>query len=62
MSVSEAAALAGGRARGANPVFTGVSTDTRTLRAGDLFVALRGERYDGHAFLAQASAAGMDPL
>ena len=58
MSVSEAAALAGGRARGANPVFTGVSTDTRTLRAGDLFVALRGERYDGHAFLAQASAAG----
>jgi UDP-N-acetylmuramoyl-tripeptide--D-alanyl-D-alanine ligase len=35
-----------------------VHTDTRTLRAGDLFVALRGERYDGHDYLAQARAAG----
>ncbi len=37
---------------------TRVHTDTRTLRAGDLFVALRGERFDGHHFLAQARAAG----
>ena len=35
-----------------------MSTDTRTLRAGDLFVALRGERFDGHAFLAQATSGG----
>ena len=35
-----------------------VHTDTRTLQAGDLFVALRGERFDAHAFLAQAGAAG----
>jgi UDP-N-acetylmuramoyl-tripeptide--D-alanyl-D-alanine ligase len=35
-----------------------VHTDTRSLRAGDLFVALRGERFDGHAFLRQARAAG----
>jgi UDP-N-acetylmuramoyl-tripeptide--D-alanyl-D-alanine ligase len=35
-----------------------VHSDTRTLRPGDLFVALRGERFDGHAFLAQAQAAG----
>ena len=35
-----------------------VHSDTRTLRPGDLFVALRGERFDGHDFLAQASAAG----
>jgi UDP-N-acetylmuramoyl-tripeptide--D-alanyl-D-alanine ligase len=35
-----------------------VHSDTRSLRAGDLFVALRGERFDGHAFLAQARAAG----
>jgi len=35
-----------------------VHTDTRTLRAGDLFVALRGERFDAHEFLAQAQAAG----
>ena len=35
-----------------------VHSDTRTLRAGDLFVALRGERFDGNDFLAQAQAAG----
>jgi len=35
-----------------------VHTDTRSLRAGDLFVALRGERFDGHSFLAQAAQAG----
>ncbi|MFN4003491.1 MAG: UDP-N-acetylmuramoyl-tripeptide--D-alanyl-D-alanine ligase [Hylemonella sp.] len=35
-----------------------VHSDTRTLRPGDLFVALRGERFDGHQFLAQARAAG----
>jgi UDP-N-acetylmuramoyl-tripeptide--D-alanyl-D-alanine ligase len=35
-----------------------VHTDTRTLRAGDLFVALKGERFDAHDFLPQAKAAG----
>ncbi len=35
-----------------------VHTDTRTLRAGDLFVALRGERFDAHDYIAQAYAAG----
>ena len=35
-----------------------VHTDTRTLQPGDLFVALRGERFDAHDFLAQARAAG----
>ena len=35
-----------------------VHTDTRTLRAGDLFVALQGERFDAHDFLPQARAAG----
>jgi UDP-N-acetylmuramoyl-tripeptide--D-alanyl-D-alanine ligase len=38
--------------------FERVHSDTRTLREGDLFVALRGERFDGHDFLAQACAAG----
>ncbi|MDC0664083.1 UDP-N-acetylmuramoyl-tripeptide--D-alanyl-D-alanine ligase [Marinobacter sp. SS21] len=38
--------------------FTGVSTDTRSLASGDLFVALRGERFDGHKFLAAAQDAG----
>ncbi|MDR0274306.1 MAG: UDP-N-acetylmuramoyl-tripeptide--D-alanyl-D-alanine ligase [Burkholderiaceae bacterium] len=35
-----------------------VHSDTRTLQAGDLFVALRGERFDGAAFLAEAARAG----
>ena len=35
-----------------------VHTDSRTLAAGDLFVALKGERFDGHAFLAGAKAQG----
>jgi UDP-N-acetylmuramoyl-tripeptide--D-alanyl-D-alanine ligase len=35
-----------------------VHTDTRTLEPGDLFVALRGERFDGGQFLAQAASQG----
>src|SRR2546428_5628413 len=35
-------------------IITGVSTDTRTLRDGDLFVPLRGPRADGHDFIADA--------
>jgi len=38
--------------------FTGVSTDTRGLTGGELFVALKGERFDAHDFLAQARAQG----
>lgn len=37
---------------------TGVSTDTRTITPGALYVALRGETFDGHRFLPQATAAG----
>ena len=35
-----------------------VHSDTRTLRPGDLFVALRGERFDAHDYLPQAAASG----
>ena len=38
--------------------YTGVSTDSRTIRAGDLYVALVGERFDGHDFVADALARG----
>ncbi|MDO9359790.1 MAG: UDP-N-acetylmuramoyl-tripeptide--D-alanyl-D-alanine ligase [Polaromonas sp.] len=38
--------------------FSRVHTDTRSLRAGDLFVALKGERFDAHDFLQQAQAHG----
>ena len=44
--------------KGAPPAFSSVSTDTRTVSAGGLFVALKGERFDAHAFLAQAKAKG----
>ena len=35
-----------------------VSTDTRTLQRGDFFVALRGGRFDGHAFVGEAVGRG----
>jgi UDP-N-acetylmuramoyl-tripeptide--D-alanyl-D-alanine ligase len=53
-SMVPAAALVGDGAI----VLNRVHTDTRSLRAGDLFVALRGDRFDGHTFLAQARQAG----
>jgi UDP-N-acetylmuramoyl-tripeptide--D-alanyl-D-alanine ligase len=39
-------------------VFPSVSTDTRAIPAGALFVALKGERFDAHTFLAEAKAKG----
>jgi UDP-N-acetylmuramoyl-tripeptide--D-alanyl-D-alanine ligase len=39
-------------------VFSGISTDSRTVQTGALFVALTGERFDGHDHLAAALAAG----
>jgi UDP-N-acetylmuramoyl-tripeptide--D-alanyl-D-alanine ligase len=42
----------------ANTVFSSLSTDSRTLAPGALFVALEGERFDAHAFLAEAKARG----
>ena len=38
--------------------FGGVSTDTRSLEAGDLFVALRGDRFDAHEFIGRAVERG----
>lgn len=39
-------------------VFSGVSTDSRAITPGALFVALEGERFDGHEHLSAAAAAG----
>ena len=36
----------------------GVSTDSRTVRQGDVFFAVKGERFDGHAFVAEAFSHG----
>jgi UDP-N-acetylmuramoyl-tripeptide--D-alanyl-D-alanine ligase len=38
--------------------FSGISTDSRTIRRGGLFVALKGDRFDGHDHLASVAGAG----
>ena len=58
MSLSEAAQAIGARHYGRDLRFASVSSDTRTLERGALFVALRGERFDGHEFLATARQCG----
>jgi UDP-N-acetylmuramoyl-tripeptide--D-alanyl-D-alanine ligase len=58
-TADELAAATGGRWIGLPPpAVEGVSTDTRKIAAGALFVALRGDRFDAHDFVAQALAAG----
>jgi len=57
------AELAGGRLFGdGGATVTGVAIDTRRLQRGDLFVALRGEHADGHAFLDVAARSGAGAL
>jgi UDP-N-acetylmuramoyl-tripeptide--D-alanyl-D-alanine ligase len=57
-SISE---LAGGRLRGdGNGMVTAVTTDSRTIHRGELFVALRGEKFDGHDFLRSAQQSGAE--
>ena len=56
--LSDIAAAIGGQRTGADGAVSGVSTDTRSIAAGQLFVALRGERFDAHDFLDQAAANG----
>jgi UDP-N-acetylmuramoyl-tripeptide--D-alanyl-D-alanine ligase len=57
-SLSEFAQTCAGELFGADRAFTGVSTDTRTLRPGELFVALRGPRFNANDFVAAAATAG----
>jgi len=58
MRLSAVALWTRGRLQGADADVTGFSIDTRTLKAGDLFVALPGERVDAHEFVAAAAAQG----
>ena len=58
MRMSQAAQALGAQYSGDDAEFDAVCTDSRALKRGDLFVALKGERFDAHAFLAQAAAAG----
>lgn len=58
--LDQLAAWAGGTLLAGDPAATATSicTDSRSLKAGDLFVALRGERFDGHTFVAEAARRG----
>ena len=61
LSLAEVAEAVGGRLLGGDPATTvtgAVTVDSRAVGPGDLFVALPGERVDGHDYVAAASAAG----
>jgi UDP-N-acetylmuramoyl-tripeptide--D-alanyl-D-alanine ligase len=57
-TLKDFAQACGGVLQGADREFTGVSSDTRSLAIGDLFVALRGPRYNANEFVGAALAAG----
>jgi UDP-N-acetylmuramoyl-tripeptide--D-alanyl-D-alanine ligase len=58
MSLSEAAQAVQAQQRGRDTVFHRVCTDSRQTIQGDLFVALRGEHFDGHRFVGSAWGQG----
>src|SRR4029077_20665168 len=60
LSLTEVLEATGGELRnlGRYTGFAGVTTDTRGIEAGELFVAVRGESRDGHDFLDDAARAG----
>jgi UDP-N-acetylmuramoyl-tripeptide--D-alanyl-D-alanine ligase len=57
MGLDEVAAAVGGQAHGVAR-FSGVTTDSRAVDAGDLFIALKGENFDGHEYVAEAVRRG----
>lgn len=58
MRLSEAAKALGATMVGEDVLFTSVGTDSRAIQKNQLFVALKGEKFDGHAYAAQALAEG----
>ena len=58
MALSEVALSVGGRLAGEDARFLGCSTDSRNLSKGQLFVALEGPHFDGHAYMDAARARG----
>jgi UDP-N-acetylmuramoyl-tripeptide--D-alanyl-D-alanine ligase len=57
-TLSDFAKACGGKLHGTDRQYKAVSSDTRTLAAGDLFIALRGPRYNANEFVSGASSAG----
>ncbi|KAB2899990.1 MAG: UDP-N-acetylmuramoyl-tripeptide--D-alanyl-D-alanine ligase [Dokdonella sp.] len=60
--LAELASWSGGRLHGADVAVAGVAIDSRQPQPGALFVALKGERHDGHDFAADARAHGAAAL
>ncbi len=58
MLLSQAAQAINAQREGADVLFSAVSTDTRSIKAGDLFIALKGDNFDGAKFVADALKAG----
>jgi UDP-N-acetylmuramoyl-tripeptide--D-alanyl-D-alanine ligase len=58
MDLQEAALATDGTAVGGNAAFQSVSTDSRSVQSDQLFVALRGDRFDGHEFIASVASQG----
>ena len=58
MLLSQAAQVLNGKLIGPDVRFAAVSTDSRKIKTGDLFIALRGEHFDGYEFVAQAAQKG----
>lgn len=58
-ALSAISAVIGGELRGDDASFAGVAIDSRVADGGSLFVALAGERFDGHEFVASATARGV---
>lgn len=58
MRLSELGAALSGQLIGADASFTSVSTDSRAITPGQLFIALTGPRFDGHAYLAEVASQG----
>jgi UDP-N-acetylmuramoyl-tripeptide--D-alanyl-D-alanine ligase len=58
MRLSECAQILNGELVGDDGVFGAVSIDTRTLQPGDLYIAIKGERFDGNEFVDQAAQSG----
>jgi UDP-N-acetylmuramoyl-tripeptide--D-alanyl-D-alanine ligase len=58
MNLDEAARAVTGQLLGPAVAFSGVTTDSRAVNGGDLFVALAGERFDGHEYVDEAVRRG----
>lgn len=58
MNTVSAAQAAGGQAMNGKAVFSGFATDSRDVKEGDMFLCIRGERTDGHLYVASAEENG----